>query len=87
MANTWKAFRKREKEPFTGSASIADKPAEAAYLAAPGGTDHYANFIDAIRSGNNETLNADIIEGFYSSSLAYSCQYFISPWTGIEVHG
>ena len=38
-------------------------------MAAPGGADHYANFIDAIRSGNNETLHCDIKEGFLSSSL------------------
>jgi hypothetical protein len=66
---TWKAFRKREKEPFAGSATSEKKPVSAAYLAAPGGTEHYANFIDAIRAGNNETLNCDINEGFYSSSL------------------
>ena len=66
---TWKAFRKREKEPFAGSATTEKKPAETKYLAAPGGTEHYANFIDAIRAGNNEALHCDIIEGFYSSSL------------------
>ena len=66
---TWKAFRKREKEPFAGSETSEKKPVDPAYLAAPGGAEHYANFIDAIRAGNNETLNCDIIDGFYSSSL------------------
>jgi predicted dehydrogenase len=66
---TWKAFRKREKEPFAGSGIVEKKPEETGYLAAPGGSDHYANFIDAIRSEKNETLHADIIEGHYSSSL------------------
>jgi predicted dehydrogenase len=66
---TWKAFRKREKEPFAGSGVAEKKPEVTGYLAAPGGTDHYANFIDAIRSGNNETLHADITEGHLSSSL------------------
>ncbi len=66
---TWKAFRKREKEPFAGSATSEKKPVDPTYLAAPGGADHYANFIDAIRAGNNETLHCDINEGFYSSSL------------------
>lgn len=65
----WKAFRKREKEPFAGSATSANKPADATYLAAPGGADHYANFLDAIRSGKNESLHCDISEGFLSSSL------------------
>jgi predicted dehydrogenase len=67
--DTWKAFRKREKEPFAGSGIGEKKPAETGYLAAPGGADHYANFIDAIRSGKNETLTADITEGHLSSSL------------------
>ena len=66
---TWKAFRKREKEPFAGSETAEKKQADTKYLAAPGGTEHYANFIDAIRAGNNETLHCDISEGFYSSSL------------------
>jgi predicted dehydrogenase len=67
--DTWKAFRKREKEPFAGSGISEKKAEDTTYLAAPGGADHYANFIDAIRSGKNETLHADIIEGHYSSSL------------------
>jgi predicted dehydrogenase len=66
---TWKAFRKREKEPFAGSATAEKKPETTGYLASPGGTEHYANFIDAIRSEKNETLTADITEGHYSSSL------------------
>jgi predicted dehydrogenase len=67
--DTWKAFRKRESEPFAGSAISEKKPVEQTYLAAPGGADHYANFIDAIRAGNNDSLHCDIKEGFYSSSL------------------
>ena len=38
-------------------------------LAAPGGAEHYANFLDAIRSENDETLHCDIEEGFKSSVL------------------
>jgi predicted dehydrogenase len=67
--DTWKAFRKREKESFAGSASADKKPVDPAYLAAPGGADHYANFVDAIRAGNSESLHCDINEGFYSSAL------------------
>jgi len=67
--DTWKAFRKREKEPFTGSATREKAPVTSAYLASPGGTEHYANFIDAIRSGNNNDLHCDINDGFYSSAL------------------
>lgn len=67
--STWKAFRKRESEPFAGSETGAKKPVDPTFMAPPGGSDHYANFIDAIRAGNNETLHCDIKEGFYSSSL------------------
>jgi predicted dehydrogenase len=67
--DTWKAFRKRERKPFAGSATSEKKPVDPTYLAAPGGEDHYANFIDAIRAGNSETLHCDINDGFYSSSL------------------
>jgi predicted dehydrogenase len=66
----WKAFRKRETKPFAGSeVAEAEKPAEGAYLAAPGGSSHYGNFIDAIRSGKNEDLHCDILEGFMSAAL------------------
>jgi predicted dehydrogenase len=68
--STWKAFRKRENKPFAGSDVVdAEKPAEAAYLAAPGGSSHYGNFIDAIRSGKNEDLHCNILEGFMSAAL------------------
>ena len=49
--STWKAFRKREKEPFAGSANAQKEPGDSTFMAAPGGSDHYGNFIDAIRSG------------------------------------
>ena len=67
--NTWKAFRKREKEPF--ASSVLNKKIESASeskvgSSAPG---HWINFIDAIRSGNSGGLNCDIREGFYSSAL------------------
>ncbi len=67
--DTWKAFRKREKEPFAGSKTSEGKPADPTFLAAPGGTEHFANFLDAIRSGKDETLNCQISEGHMSSSL------------------
>lgn len=67
--DTWKAFRKREKEPFAGSDTAEKKPVDPTFMAAPGGTEHYANFIDAIRSGNDDALHCDIIDGFHSSSL------------------
>ncbi len=56
--SNWKAFRHREKEPFAGSKESTQK-----------GTEHWANFLDAIRSGKNETLHSDINEGVLSSAL------------------
>ncbi len=38
-------------------------------MAPPGGGGHYGNFIDAIRSGKNEDLHCDIMEGYMSACL------------------
>lgn len=67
--STWKAYRKREKEPFAGSGTTSKEPADPTFLAAPGGTEHFANFLDAIRSGKDETLHCNMLEGHMSSSL------------------
>ena len=71
-ASTWKAWHKREKEAFAGS----DKPASAptaggSYLEAPGGAEHYANFIDAIRSGRDSDLTSPVAEGVLSTALPH----------------
>ena len=57
----WNAFRGRERERFTGS-----KEGERNQSG-----NHYSNFIDAIRSGKNETLHCDINEGYLSSCLPH----------------
>jgi predicted dehydrogenase len=59
--DTWKAFRGREKEPFAGSKDNGR------------GRDgnHWANFIDVLRSGKKEDLHCDIREGFYSTTLPH----------------
>jgi len=46
------------------------RPANAP-AARPGGASHYANFIAAVRERRRETLNADILEGHYSSALCH----------------
>ncbi len=66
--STWKAFRKREKEPFAGSGIGAPKTTNDP-LAPPGGSEHYANFVDAVRSGKSEDLHCDIEQGFMSSAI------------------
>ncbi len=68
--STWKAFKQREKEPFAGSTQkTSETPDDPTFRAAPGGTEHYANFIDAIRSESDYDLNCDIREGVYSTDL------------------
>ncbi|MDT8303515.1 MAG: Gfo/Idh/MocA family oxidoreductase [Sedimentisphaerales bacterium] len=59
--STWKAFRGRERKPFAGSKEGSR------------GRDgnHWANFIDAVRSGKNGDLHSDIREGFYSTTLPH----------------
>jgi predicted dehydrogenase len=66
---TWKAFRNREKEPFAGSAMAEPWVADPTFMAAPGGTEHFANFLDAVRSGSDEALHCHVKEGYYSSAL------------------
>ena len=66
---TWKAFRKREKEPFAGSAINESNKSASDSLVGSSAPGHWINFIDAIRSGNSSDLNCDIREGFYSSAL------------------
>lgn len=70
-ASIWKAFRHREKVAFAGSAPGKKAQEDPTFMAAPGGSEHWANFIDAIRSGKDDTLNCDIKEGFYSSVLPH----------------
>jgi predicted dehydrogenase len=62
----WKAFRQREREPFAGS-DIGERPVD--LMQAPGGGSHYANFLEAIRAGNNDLLHCDILEGYMSTCL------------------
>ncbi|HEX8037920.1 MAG TPA: Gfo/Idh/MocA family oxidoreductase [Chryseosolibacter sp.] len=59
---TWRAFRRREKEPFASSKEGNQD-----------GTEHWANFLDALRSGKKETLNGELAEGFLSSALPLLC--------------
>ncbi len=66
--STWKAFRQKETTPFAGS-GMGEAKASNDPLAPPGGAEHYANFIDAIRSGKNADLNCDIEVGYMSSAL------------------
>ncbi len=68
--SSWQAFRQRERTPFASSSrESSEVPTDPTFRAAPGGSEHYANFIDAIRSGSDYDLNCDVNTGFYSSAL------------------
>lgn len=72
--SSWKAYREREETPFagtemgTGNASVGG---DTSFRAAPGGGGHFANFIEALRSGNDLDLTCDILEGHRSSVLPH----------------
>jgi predicted dehydrogenase len=59
--DTWKAFRKREKEPFASSKEPETNPA----------ANHYTNFLDAVRAGKDDLLHCDVNEGVLSSDLPH----------------
>lgn len=66
---TWKAFRKREKEPFAGSQKKENREAELTSHVASNGAPHWINFLEAIRASDDRKLHCDIREGYYSSAL------------------
>jgi len=65
---TWRAFREREKEPFAQSKEGGGSNADIS-LTGPAGTEHFANFINAVHSGRDQDLHCDIREGFFSTVL------------------
>ena len=70
----WKAYRQREEEPFAGSGMDAEGAAvggDQTFMTAASAGGHFANFIDAVRSGNHFDLNCDILEGHTSSVLPH----------------
>jgi len=84
----WRAYRHDEKEPFASSGqSKESSSAGSAYLAAPGGSEHYANFIDAIRSGKDSDLNCDIVDGVYSSALPHLANISYRVGRGLKFNG
>jgi predicted dehydrogenase len=77
----WKAFRKREEKPFADSSM---KKQEDESLLGSTNAEHFTNFLDAIKSGDNKTLHCDIQEGFYSSAVPLLCN--ISYRVGRQLH-
>lgn len=69
---SWRAFRNRENEPFAGTKiNTGEKRQAAPDLIGGDASDHFGNFIDAIRSGKDEDLRCDILDGHYSASLPH----------------
>jgi len=66
----WQAFRQRETVPFAGS-TIAGSEQMSPTLLGPDSTNHFSNFITAIREEKDELLNCDINEGHFSSALPH----------------
>ena len=86
LGKTWKAFRKRETEPFA-TAKTEDKESDSSNLSGSGGANHYGNLLDAIRSGKNQDLHCDIVEGHLSSSLAHMANISHRLGHGLEFDG
>jgi len=84
--DTWKAFRNREKEPFAGS-KLPGGTAAPATLTGTEGAEHFANFIDAVRSGKDSDLNCSITEGHYSSALAHLANISHRVGRGLKFNG
>jgi predicted dehydrogenase len=81
----WKAFRKREKEPFAGSKPGGTKEAET--LTGGEGAEHFTNFIDSIRSGKSEDLTCEIKEGHFSAALPHMANISYRLGRGLKFDG
>jgi predicted dehydrogenase len=84
--DTWKAFRNRETEPFTGS-KLSAGPQAPVTLTGTEGAEHFANFIDAVRSGKDADLHCSITEGFFSSALPHMANISHRLGRGLKFNG
>lgn len=73
---TWKAYRGGEKEAFASNKESQDN-----------GTEHWANFLDAIRSGKDSTLRGEINDGFLSSALPLLCNISYRVGSELKISG
>jgi len=68
--DTWATFFGRKNEPGPSSES-SDEAANPMDFTGSGGGGHFGNFINALRSGKPEDLNADIAGGHLSAALCH----------------
>ncbi len=68
----WKAYYENETEPFAGSAIHGPaRQSDPTFLTPNKSSDHSANLINAIRSGDPGKLFCDTKEGHFSSALPH----------------
>ena len=68
--NDWKTYFGRKNEPGPGYSS-KEAAADPSNLAGAGGSSHFNNFIDSIRSNDLLKCNADILEGHMSTVMCH----------------
>ena len=69
-SGVWKTFFGRRNEPGPSSETVEEEE-DVMDLAGSTSSDHFGNFINAMRSGNREDLTCDIEEGHLSSALPH----------------
>jgi predicted dehydrogenase len=79
--NSWKAFRKREKEPFAG-AGIGERKGQSGR-----GPSAFVNFIDVLRSGKDEDLINPVVGGHYSTVLPHLANISYKVGRGLKFDG
>jgi len=65
----WQTFFGRKNEPGPSSSEVDEDVYDAMNLTGSGDSGHYANFINALRKGDQKALTCDVEEGFLSSAL------------------
>ena len=86
-AGIWKAFRGREKTPFVTSKEENGEAPDPTFTKAPSGTEHWINFIDAIRAGKDEILNCNTTEGHLSCALPHMANISYRLGRGLKFNG
>ncbi|HUU28826.1 MAG TPA: Gfo/Idh/MocA family oxidoreductase [archaeon] len=72
--NSWQSYFGRKNEPGKGMGSDESKAqAEKLDLRGTGGSPHFQNFIDCVRSRRQQDLAADILEGHLSTAMCHLC--------------
>lgn len=69
--NEWKTFFGRKNEPGPSYSDEKEAEADPMNLAGAGGSAHFVNFIEAIRTNDLSKCNADILEGHMSTVLCH----------------